>query len=185
MSYEYEDNNIMKSFFSGKIEVKDLGPKYERVEIGHGIGIGHLDGSYSQYVKQLSERSKGGNGIIYLGKAIKEDKNTMSVINETEKFDTGDIPKLLVMFYNILNEITLKVEWKDTDNEVILEQYYQIPLAYSMNYNWWDIYSTYFIGPEDLEEGDYKVEITSREVARGRRSEESSSVIEFSVKNSR
>jgi hypothetical protein len=182
MSYEYDDGNIMNAFFKGKIKMQDLGPKYERVEVGHGVGIGHRDGSYSQYIKQLSERSKEGNGLIYLGKAINEDKNTMSIVNETKKFDTGDVPKLLIMFHNILNELRLKVEWKDMDNDVILEQYYQVPLPYSMEYNWWDTYSTYFIGPEDLEEGDYIVEITSKEIAMGRQSEELSSIIEFSVK---
>jgi len=181
MSYEYEDNNTMSAFFKGKIKAKDLGPKYERVEIGHGIGIGHRDGSYSQYVEQLSEQSKEGNGLIYLGKTIKEDKNTMSITDETEKFDTGDIPKLLVMFHNILNERTIKVEWKNMEDDTILEQRYQIPLPYSMNYHWWDTYYTYFIGPEDLEVGDYKVEITSREIVRNRSPQELSSVIEFSV----
>ena len=182
MSYEYEDSDVMSAFFKGKIKVKDLGPKYEHVEIGHGVGIGHKDGSYSQYVKQLGERSKEGNGVIYLGKAIKEDKDTMSMSDETEKFDIGDVPKLLVMFYNVLNETTLKVVWKNIeDDEVILEQYYKIPLPYTMDYNWWNQYSTYFIGPEDLEEGDYKVEISSKEVTTSGRLTELSSTINFSV----
>lgn len=183
MSYEYEDSNIMSAFFHGKIKAKDIGPKYERVEIGHGIGIGHRDGSYSQYVKQLSDHSVKGNGLIYLGKTITEDKDTMSMSDETEKFDVGDIPKLLVTFHNVLNEITLKVEWKNMENETILEQYYTIPLAYTMDYNWWDQYSTYFIGPEDLEEGEYKVEISSKEITTSRRLTELSTVIEFKVRD--
>ena len=179
---EYEDNNIMSAFFKGKIKVKDLSSKYERVEIGHGLGIGHSEGSYSKYISKLSERSKEGNGIIYLGKGIKTDNNNvMSIVNATEKFNDGDVPKLLIMFYNIINGRTLKIEWKDMDDEVILEQYYHIPLPYSMNYNWWDTYSTYFIGPEDLEEGNYKVEITSKEISKGKQSRELSSIIEFSV----
>lgn len=184
MSYgENEDNNIMRAFFSGKIKVGKMSPQYERVELGHGSGVGHANGSYSQYIKQLAERDKEGNGIIYLGKAINTDKDVMSIVSATEKFDTGDVPKLLIMFYNILNETTLKVEWKNADDEVILGQYYQIPSASNVNYNWWDTYSAYFIGPEDLEEGDYKVEITSREIVRSRQSEELSSIIEFSVKD--
>ena len=179
---EIEDDNIMKAFFNGKINIKDLGPKYERIEIGHGLGIGHSNGSYSQYIKQLSERSKEGNGLMYLGKGVKTDNDVMSILDETEEFNEGDIPKLLVMFRNILNETTIKVEWKNMDNDVILEQYYQIPLPYSMNYNWWDTYSVYFIGPGDLEEGDYNIDITSREIVRNRQSKELSSSIEFSVK---
>ncbi len=181
MSYEYEDSNIMSAFFKGKIKTQSPASKLERVEVGHGIGIGHKDGSYSQYVAQLSERSKEGNGLVYLGKAITEDKNTMSMSDETEKFDIGDVPKLLVMFYNVLNETTLKIEWKNMENENILEQYYKIPFPSSMSYSWWDKYSAYFIGPEDLEEGDYKVEIKSKEVTTGGRLQELSSTIEFSV----
>ena len=181
MSYEYEDSNIMSAFFKGKIKPLSSTSKLERVEVGHGIGIGHKDGSYSGYVKQLSERNREGNGLIYLGKSIHEDKNTMSMTDETEKFEIGDIPKLLVMFYNVINETTLKIEWKNMDDETILEQYYKIPLAYSMGYNWWDTYSTYFIGPEELEEGDYKIEITSKDVNTSGRVYELSSTIKFLV----
>ena len=77
-----EDNNIMKSFFRGDIKMEDIDSKSRLVEIGHGIGIGHIDGSYSKYIRQLSERSKEGNGIIYLGKAISEDKSFMSIVDE-------------------------------------------------------------------------------------------------------
>ncbi len=181
MSYEYEDSNIMSAFFKGKIKVQSPESKLERVEVGHGIGIGHTDGSYSQYIKQLSEQSREGNGLIYLGKSINEDKDTMSIQEETEKFNIGDIPKLLVMFHNIINEMTLKVEWKNMEDDVILDQYYKIPIPYSMNYSWWDKYSTYFIGPEDLEEGDYKVEISSKEITTSGKLTELSTTIEFSM----
>lgn len=178
-----EDNNIMKSFFRGDIKIEDLGQKSRPVEIGHGIGIGHADGSYSKFVRQLSERSKEGNGIIYLGKAVNEDKGKMSIMDATEKFDSGDIPKLLVMFHNIINGIMLKVEWNNMENDVILEQYYRIPSPHSMQYNWWDTYSTYFIGPENLEEGDYNVKITSNEDTRSKQIRGLSTTIEFSVEN--
>jgi hypothetical protein len=171
----------MNSFFKGKIKIKDLSPKYERAELGHGIGIGHRDGTYSQYIQQLSDWSKEGNGLIYLGKTIKEDKNTMSMTNETKEFNTEEIPKLLIMFRNLLNQMTLKVEWKNMDNDTILEQQYQVPVPYSMNYRWWDTYYTYFIGPGDLEEGNYKVGITSIETTKGKRVRELSSTIEFLV----
>ena len=163
-----EDNNIMRAFFRGDIKISDLGPKPRLVEIGHGIGIGHADGSYKRYIAQLSTRSKEGNGTIYLGKSINEDKGAMSMADTTEKFDTGDIPKLLITFHSIINSMSIKVEWKNMDNDAILEQYYQIPLPHSMKYDWWDTYSTYFIGPEDLEEGDYKVKITSNENTRNK-----------------
>lgn len=179
MSHEYEDSNVMKAFFGGKIKINEKEPNYERVELGHGTGIGHKDGSYSQYVKQLSQQK--GNGILYLGKAIEEDKDIMSMIDETEEFNAGDIPKLLVMHNNIINEIALKVEWMDNDNETILEQQYKIPLPYSMNYYWWDTYYTYFIGPENLEEGDYKINIMSTEIVRNRQLQELSATIEFSI----
>ncbi len=184
MSYrDGEDNNIMKSFFRGDIKMDNLGSKSRLVEIGHGIGIGHMDGSYSKYIRQLSEQSKNGNGIIYLGKAISEDKGTMSIVSPTEKFDTGNIPKLLVMFHNVLNGIMLKVEWKNMEDDVILEQYYQIPAPHSMKYDWWDTYSTYFIGPEDLEEGNYNVKITSNENTRSKQLKELSTTIKFSVED--
>lgn len=161
----------------------NLGSKSRLVEIGHGVGIGHIDGSYSKYIRQLSERSKNGNGMIYLGKAINEDNGTMSIVEATEKFDIGNIPKLLVMFHNVLNGIALKVEWKNMEDELILEQYYQIPPPHSMRYDWWDTYSTYFIGPEDLEEGDYKVKITSNENTRSKQLKELSTTIKFSVED--
>lgn len=185
MPHEYEDNNTMNAFFRGKIKIKDLSSKYEHVEVGYGMGIGHREGSYSQYIEQLSKRSKDGNSLVYLGKDIKEGQNTMSIADETEKFDTGDVPKLLITFHNVLNENAIKVEWKNMDNDenVILEQRYKIPSAYGMGYSWWDTYHTSFIGPEDLEEGDYKVEIISREIVRNRQPEELSSIIEFSVKD--
>lgn len=181
MSYEYESSDIMNSFFKGKIKYQSPESKYEKVEIGHGIGIGHTDGSYSIYIKQLSENSKDGNGFIYLGKSIKEDNNTMSIQDETEKFETGDIPKLLITFHDLLNDMTIKVEWKNMDDDIILDQYYQIPSPQNMNYSWWDKYSTYFIGPEDLEEGSYKIEITSKELTKGKRLTELFSTINFSV----
>ena len=183
MSYrDGEDSNIMKSFFRGKLKIDNQDPKSRLVEIGHGIGIGHIGGSYSTYIKQLSKQSKDGNGIIYLGKEIKEDKSTISIIGATEKFDIGNIPKLLVMFNSIISGIILKVEWKNMDNDTILDQYYQIPPPNSMKYDWWDTYSAYFIGPEDLEEGDYNVKITSNENTKSKLIRGLSTTIEFSVK---
>lgn len=69
----------------------------------------------------------------------------------------------------------------DMDNDTILEQYYQIPQPHSMKYDWWDTYSTYFIGPEDLEEGNYNVKISSIESSKSKKTGELSTTIEFSV----
>lgn len=175
-----EDNNIMRSFFRGKIKM-DTDSKSRLVEIGHGIGTGHIGGSYSTYIRQLSKQSKDGNGTIYLGKDINENTGTMSIIGATNKFDIGNIPKLLVMFHSIINAISLKVEWKNMDNDTILEQYYNIPQAHSMQYDWWDTYSAYFIGPEDLEEGEYSVKITSNENAKSKQTRELTTTVEFSI----
>jgi len=178
---EYENDDIMKAFFNGDIKVENLGPKYERIEVGHGLGVGYSDGSYSQYVKQL--RSRQGNCLIYIGKGIKTDNDVMSILNETEEFNEGEIPKLLITLHNIINEKIIKVEWKNMDNEIILEQRYQTPLPYAMNYSWWDTYGVYFIGPDNLEEGDYKIDIKLREIVRERKLEELSPTIQFSVKD--
>ncbi len=96
----------MITFFSGKLndEIANLS-KGKMVELGHGVCIGHKDGIYDQYVKQLREQRTKGNGAIYLGKAIKIDKNTLSIQDPTDKFSTKDVPKLLIMFNTILNPI--------------------------------------------------------------------------------
>lgn len=183
--HDYDENiNTMEAFFRGKLKLEDsLKAKNKVVELGHGKGIEHLYGSYSQYIKKLSEQSTKGNGIIYLGKYVTEqepelkhvlksklesklksnlsNQDVFSISDSTDKFTSEEIPKVLIMFYNILNEISIKLTWKDSDNDTILEQYYEIPSAYSMQYDWWDQYGVYFIGPENLEEGNYIIEVTS------------------------
>lgn len=177
MSYDDRYSDTMKAFFSGKLnnEIAAKGPKM--VELGHGVGIGHKDGTYSQYVKSLS----GKNGTIYLGKGIKTDKDTLSIQDSTEEFTVGDVPKILVMFNTILNPIKIKVVWKDSDGNIILDQYYDMPSAYSMKYDWWDSYGVYFIGPEDLEEGNYNIEIISKELGIEDKIKTLRTSIEFSV----
>lgn len=159
-----DDNNIMKAFFKGKISINDLSrPTLKKVEIGYGKGIGNKYGTYNRYIEKLSEQITKGNGTIYIGKSI-IDKDTFSISNPTDKFTIGDVPHLLINYNNVIDDIFLKVIWKDSDDTSILEQYYEIPRAYSMGNSWWDYYGIYFIGPEDLEEGNYKVEITSEEM---------------------
>ena len=160
MTYE-ENTNTMKAFFEGRIR-NDI-PESKLVELGHGKGVGHTRGSYNQYIKELSAQRSKGNGTISIGKYVIE-KDIFSIPDQTDKFTVGDIPHLLVIYGNIISDIQLKAVWKNSIDDTILEQYYNIPGSYSMGNDWWDKYSVYFIGPEDLDEGDYNVIVTSREV---------------------
>jgi len=183
MSYDNRNKDVMSAFFSGKLknEIASTFKEPKMVELGHGAGIGHKDGTYGQYVKQLNEQIIKGNGTIYLGKTIKTEKNTLSIQDPTDKFSTGDIPKLLIMFNAILNPIRIQVIWKDSNDTKILDQYYEIPSARSNDYDWWDSYSAYFVGPENLEYGHYKVGITSKEFGMEDNTKVLSTSIEFSV----
>ena len=160
MTYE-KTTNTMKAFFEGR--VRNNIPESKLVELGHGKGIGHIHGSYNQYIKELSEQRIKGNGAISIGKSVIE-KDVFSIPDPTDKFSVGDIPHILIMYDNIINDISLKVVWKDSNDDTILEQYYNLPSAHSMNYDWWKSYGILFIGPEDLDEGNYMVEITSEEI---------------------
>lgn len=155
-----ETNDIMKAFFEGRVKNEVKQPKL--VELGYGKGIGHSKGTYSQYVKGLGRQMAKGNGIISIGKSVVE-KDIFSIPNPTDKFIAGDTPHLLVSYDNIIDSILLKATWKDSDGDMILEQYYEIPRAYSVGSDWWDSYGVLFVGPKDLEEGDYSIEIISRE----------------------
>ncbi len=185
MSYDDRHTDIMSAFFNGKLreEITNLSKEPKMVELGHGGGIGHKDGTYDQYVKQLRDQAKKGNGSIELGKAIKTEKDTLSIQDPTDKFSTDDVPKLLIMFNTILNPIQLQVIWKDSNNEKILDQYYEIPPAHGNDYDWWDSYGVWFIGPEELDEGDYKIEITSKEFGIEDKIKTSKALIEFSVES--
>ncbi len=189
----YDDSDIMRStdtmgaFFSGKLknEITNLKKEPQMVELGHGTGIGHKDGTYSEYVKNLREQASKGNGVIYIGKSINTEK-TLSIPenDQTDTFALGDLPKLLIMFYNVINPVQIKVTWKDSNNESILEQFYEVPSAYGMSYDWWDSYGTYFIGPDDLETGEYKIEITSKEFGIEDKTKVLKTSIKFSVEDS-
>ena len=185
MSYGDRNVDIMSAFFSGKLkdEIIRLSGEPKRVELGHGTGIGHKDGSYDQYAVQLREQTTKGNGSIYLGKGINTEK-TLSIQDPTDKFSEGEIPKLLIMFNIILNPIQLRVIWKDSSGDQILDQHYEIPPAHGMSYDWWDSYGVYFIGPEDLDYGDYIIEITSKEYGIEDKIKALSTSIEFSVEDS-
>jgi hypothetical protein len=185
MSYDrYTD--IMSAFFSGKLkdEIVSANKGTKKVELGHGTGIGYKDGTYDVYAKKLSENKIKGNGTIYIGKDINTDGDTLSIQCPTEKFSTEDVPKLLIMFNTILNPIQIRVVWKNSDDEIISDQYYEIPSAHSMNYDWWESYGVYFIGPEDLEEGYYNINIMSKELGLGDKIKTLSAYVELSVLNS-
>lgn len=183
MSYDDRYVDIMSAFFGGKLneDIANLYKEPHKVELGHGSGIGHKDGTYSQYIKQLETQIIKGNGIIYLGKAINTDKNILSIQDPTDKFTINDIPKLLIMFNTILNPIKIQVVWKDQNGDQILDQYYEIPSAHSMEFDWWNSYGVYFIGPEDLEEGDYTIDIMSKEFGIEDKTKVLLTSIEFSV----
>lgn len=183
MNYNNRNIDTMSAFFSGKHrdDITSSSKEPKMVELGHGTGIGHKDGTYGQYVKQLIEQRIKGNGTIYLGKAIKTDRSILSIQDPTDKFSAEDVPKLLIMFNTILNPIQIQVVWKNSNDDEILDQYYEIPPAHGNNYDWWDLYSVYFVGPENLEYGDYKIEITSKEYGIDDKIKILSAFVEFSV----
>lgn len=180
MSYR-DEGDIMSAFFGGRININDEDSTEQKVvEVGHGTGIGHKDGSYQKYVKQLSERKGEANIIIYLGKAINTNENILSIVDGTDKFTTKDIPKLLIMYHDVINKTFVKVAWKNESDDIILEQYYEIPAPQTMKYTWWDTYSAYFIGPENLDEGKYNIEITSTDITNiSQKQRESTCIMDF------
>jgi hypothetical protein len=183
MSYD-RDINVMEQFFGGRINAPEMKKSEPRmVELGHGTGIGHKDGSYTEYNAALYHQASKGNGIISIGKSVNIDnnKNLLTMDDSTDKFSFSDVPHVLIMFYNIVNETRLKVLWMDHSGDIIVDQYYKIPSSYSMGNSWWDQYGVYFIGPEDLDEGDYKVEITSTSLGAENRIKSLTATLKFSV----
>jgi len=180
---KYEHSNTMEGFFSGKIKIDDLSnqPKPKRVELGYGKGIGHRQGTYSQYIKKLGEQAPKGNGIISIGKSVIEKDDIFSMPDITDKFVEEDIPYILIMHYNIVNPMTIHVLWKNSEEDIISEQFYEIPAAHSLNYDWWEMYGTYFVGPENMEEGSYKIEITSAEYGKGNKTKTLTASLDFTI----
>lgn len=146
----------MEDFFRTDNKAERQGPKL--VDYGFGDGIGPIlgVGTFHQYSRNLYKQKELGNA--YLGKEIDEDKVPMSINNQTTRFNLGDTPIFLVNMNNIIKNMPIKVKWMNADNNVIiLESYYQIPSPYVMGLSWWDIYSSYFIGPKLEREGKYTV----------------------------
>lgn len=156
-----EITDVMKAMFSGKL--KDMySPKYKIVELGQGFGIGQY-GLYDKYIKKLSKQQS--KGTINIGKSIELKNNVPYLTDITDKLYLGDIPKILITLHNIINDVSIDTIWKTSNDSIILEQHYDIPSPYSMQYDWWDIYTVYFIGPENLKVGTYKVLILLDELS--------------------
>lgn len=161
-TYTKEDTkniNVMDSFFRGRIALEP--EEHVIAEIGDGVGIGR-NGTYSTYVKRLSSLSKQNiqNPSIYIGKniVVNEDSNTVSVDEvQDDIFDIekGEIPIVLVMLYNVINETQISVAWEDLDRNIISHSMYNIPAPLASGYTWWDMYGAYFYSPENLGAGNY------------------------------
>lgn len=163
----HEKNSIMNDIFSGRIKVN----KQEHIlmEQGYGTGIGGIGGSYESYIKQLRGKTNIKNGVIYLGKNIDTSTDTPSIIDPTIEFKIGDIPKVLLVFHSLIDQLAVRATWKEKDSEyVILESYYVIPSPYSMKHDWWNLYSVYFIAPENLGEGEYQILLDTTDIKRNR-----------------
>lgn len=170
----YED--AMKEVFSNRVKVDKR--KLDLVEQGYGIGIGHIGGSYDSYVRQLRKNANMENGAVHIGKDIDANTDTPSIVNPTTEFMVGDIPNVLIVFHSLIDELRIKSVWqeKGSDN-IILESFYKIPSPYNMKYDWWDLYSVYFIGPEKLDEGEYQIILETTDIKR----KSMSSTVEFTI----
>jgi len=152
-----DKDQSMKDFLSRRIEVN-----YDKhiVNYGQGFAIGAF-GSYKLYVKSLSKN--GRHSSVHIGKDI--DTDTLSIIDDTNEFIVGDIPKLLVKLTNVSNDVQIRAIWQDEDESIILESSYGIPSPYTKRYDWWSVYCITFQGPGNLKEGKYNVIITSKEMS--------------------
>lgn len=174
----YEENNTMNQIFNSRVKVNKFEPSL--VERGYGVGIGHIGGSYALYMRQLRENASVDSGAVHIGKSINLNTKTPTIINPTTDFVIGEIPKVLIELNTFINELFVKATWQDKNSEdVILESFYNIPSPYGKDYDWWDLYSVYFIGPENLDEGEYKVVLEAEDIKRNKLI----STVEFSVKD--
>jgi len=154
------DNEIdtMKEFFLKNVIIEN---DYNKpvIDYGQGFAIGAF-GTYELYKRSLS--ANGQHRLVYMGKDI--DMDTLSIVNSTTEFLVGDIPKILIKFTNLTGSMTIRALWQNDEEEIILESYYNIPAAYAKRYDWWNIYLVTFKGPENLQEGNYKVILLSEDV---------------------
>lgn len=146
----------MQDFFRTGNKMERQGPKLIDYGFGNGMGPIFGIGTFGQYSRNLYKQKELGS--VYLGKDIYRDKVPMSINSQTALFNIGDTPILLVNMNNIIRDMSIKVKWMNADNNVIiLESYYQIPSPYVMGLSWWDVYSSYFIGPKLEKKGKYTV----------------------------
>lgn len=176
MSYGNEENNVMSQMFSGRLKIykRDL----DLAERGYGKGVGHLYGSYALYVKQLRDNANIRNGAVSIGRDINLNTATPTMTDPTVEFAIGEIPKILIEFHGLINELFVNATWKYIGSEdIILKSSYRIPSPYGENYDWWDLYSVYFVGPENLGEGEYNVILEAEDIKKNKLI----STVEFSV----
>lgn len=177
MSHGNEEDYTMSQIFGGRIKV--YRQELDLAEQGYGVGIGHIGGSYALYMRQLRENANIENSTIYLGKDINLNTSNPTIINPTIEFAIGDVPKILIDLHSLIDELFVNVMWRYNGSEdIILKSFYKIPSPYGKNYDWWDLYSVYFIGPENLGEGEYQVVLEAEDIKRNK----SISTVEFSVK---
>lgn len=177
MSHGREEDNTMSQMFGGRIKIYRR--ELDLVEQGYGIGIGHEYGSYALYMAQLRKNANIENGVTYLGKDIDLNTSTPTIVNPTVEFVIGDIPKILIEFHSLIDELFVNVIWRYNGSEdTILKSFYKVPSPYGKSYDWWDLYSVYFIGPENLGEGEYQVVLEAEDIKKNKLV----STVEFSVK---
>jgi hypothetical protein len=158
--------DIMSAMFSGKIKLESQEEKYINAELGHGIGIGNSAGSYNSYIQRLRQQV-AQNPSIYIGKNILVNGDKISIDDSSQEFSlekmkegSKQIPVVLVMYYNLLNETTIKLAWKNLQGEILSHSFYNIQRASDVGYRWWDMSGAYFYAPENLSVGDYQVDIS-------------------------
>ncbi len=177
MSHGHEEDNTMSQIFGGHIKIYRR--ELDLAEQGYGVGIGHVGGSYALYMIQLRKNANIENGVIYLGKDINLNTSTPTIVNPTIEFAIGDIPNILIEFHSLIDELFVNVIWRYNGSEdTILKSSYKIPSPYGKSYDWWDLYSVHFVGPENLGEGEYQVVLEAEDIKKNKLM----STVEFSVK---
>lgn len=142
--------DVMKEFFSRNI-IQEESTK-PIIDYGQGFAIGTF-GTYELYTRSLS--ANGKHRLVYMGKDINFEN--LSMTDNTTEFVVGDVPKILIKFTNLASSMGIRALWQDDAENTILESYYGIPAPYTKRYDWWTTFLVAFKGPENLEEGYYKV----------------------------
>lgn len=153
-----KDEDTMKEFFSKNITVSDDNYNKPVLDYGQGFAIGTF-GNFELYSRSL--KVNGQHRLVYMGKNM--DMDTLIMADNTTEFTIGDVPKILIKFTNLASQMEVKAIWQNGEDETILESYYSIPSPYTKRYDWWNIFLVTFKGPENLDEGNYKVLLLSED----------------------